>query len=69
VKEARIRSSSPRRLQTSEFMSKKFILTPGSLLINTSMTDVVLESTAPIVTAHTKSNRGEPRAKQGASDK
>src|SRR6202023_2646330 len=46
VKEARIRSSSARRLQTSEFMSKKFILTPGSLL-NTSMTDVVLESRAP----------------------
>jgi hypothetical protein len=33
------------------------------------MTDVVLESTAPIVTAHTKSNRGELRAKQVASDK
>src|ERR1700737_2223250 len=46
VKEERIRSSSARRLQTSEFMSQKFILTPGSLL-NTSMTDVVLESRAP----------------------
>src|ERR1700720_2045995 len=32
VKEERIRSSSARRLPASEFISKKFILTPGSLL-------------------------------------